>query len=121
MDKASLQKYLARQEQKRQKILDSFSRGKAAYDLATLAMDHSSKSAEAAARLLLSMEFDKPFNFKFLLRFDVENRAKADLLMAGYRTHDLWPSDWMYKEAIDGREIMGKVRNKWHSVLEESH
>ncbi len=120
MEKIDLKRYLAKQEQKRQEILNSFSRGRAAYDLANLALEHTSRSAEAAARLLLSMELDQPFDFKFLLRFDAENRAKADLVMAGYQPHNLWPSGWIDKEGFDGFEIIARLREKWYSALEES-
>ena len=114
MDQDTIKRIQARQEQRRLNILNSFDRGTAAIDLANMALDHSSSGAEAAARLLLSMENGKSFEFRFLLLLDVENRAKAELMITGYKHHDRWPSKWMDAAGSNGKEIMDKIKRKWH-------
>ncbi|WP_420588179.1 hypothetical protein [Bacterioplanoides sp.] len=114
MDQNTIKRIQARQEQRRLNILNHFNRGTAALDLAKMALEHSSNSAEAAARLLLSMENGTSFEFRFLLFLDVENRAKADLMTMGYKHHDRWPSKWIDAAGSNGKEIMNKVKRKWH-------
>ena len=107
------EKYMQYMEAKRSSILNASSRGESAYILAKLALDHGSSSAEAAASLLLSMEHGRDFDFKKLLSFDTENRAHADLVMAGYKPHELWPSKWMDDAGYHGVDVMDTVRDKW--------
>lgn len=100
-------------EQKREKVLLGNCRGTAAHQLALMAIEHSSSSAEAAASLLLGMEHGSDFNFQLLLKFDAENRALADLVMLGYKPHEIWPSKWISEAGFDGESIMQSLREKW--------
>ncbi len=109
----NIAKLMARQEQQRLQTLNSFNRGTAAIDLAELALNHYSSGAEAAAKLLLSMEHGEAFDFRMLIKLDTVNRAKADLIMAGYKPHELWPSKWMTEAGRNGRQIMEVLGSKW--------
>ena len=113
MDTVKLEDYVQKMEAKRLEILKNSNRGKSAYVLACIALEHGSSSAEAAASLLLSMEDGKEFDFKKLLSFDTENRAHADLVIMGYKPHELWPSKWMSEAGYHGTDVIDTVRDKW--------
>lgn len=108
-----IDKYEAREREKGAAILQSSSRGKSAFALASMALEHCGSGAETAARLLLSMEYGHPFNVQNLYRFDTENRAHAEVAIAGCVAHELWPSGWMDAEGFDGAGIMQQLRDKW--------
>lgn len=117
MCKVTIEKILARQVAERNAVMESSNRGKSAHALATMALEHGSSSAHAAASLLLAMEHGKPFDFESLLSFDSTNRAHADLIMLGYKPHELWPSKWMNEEGYHGVDIMDALRDKWKETL----
>ncbi|WP_152554247.1 hypothetical protein [Endozoicomonas elysicola] len=99
--------------ERRELTLRNFTRETAAVDLAQMSLMHSGSGAQAAAKLLIAMEYGKPFEFQMLLSLDYENRAKADLMIEGYLPHDLWPSRWMSSAGVDGQGLMEKVFDKW--------
>ncbi len=113
MTEAQIQQIMAEQEQQRQNVLKGTTPEKAAVELAQMALKHNGSGSEAAAMLLLSMEFQRPFDFTLLLKLDPFNRAKADLMMTRYKAHDLWPSVWMEDAGYNGKEIMQKLNAKW--------
>jgi hypothetical protein len=106
------EEYAKREAAKYQAVLSSSTRGQSAYHLATQAIEHSGGGAETAARLLLSMEYGSPFNMQNIYKFDSENRAHAEVAIAGCVAHELWPSRWMNDEGFDG-DIMKQLRDKW--------
>ena len=60
------------------------------------------------------MEYSQPFSFQDLLSFDDRNRAKADVMLLGYKPHHLWPSAWITEETDrDGRKLIEAVKQKW--------
>lgn len=109
----SYEKYLKEQIQKRNIVLAGSTRGKSAFHLAIQAIEHSGSGSETAARLLLSMEFGTPFNVQNLHKLDTENRAHAEVAIAGCVAHELWPSRWMTDEGFDGSDIMKQLKTKW--------
>ena len=113
MNTVTIEEIMARQEAEREGVLSNSDRGKSAYALASMALEHGSSSAHAAASLLIAMEDGKAFDFKCLLTFDSENRAHADLVMLGYKPHELWPSEWMNEAGYHGIDIMDSLRDKW--------
>ena len=106
------EEYAIKQAAKYQAVLSSSTRGKSAHHLATQAIEHSGGGSETAARLLLSMEYGTPFNMQNLCKLDSENRAHAEIAIAGCVAHELWPSRWMNDEGFDG-DIMKQLRAKW--------
>lgn len=106
------EEYEKKEQAKRTAVLESSTRGASAFHLASMAIEHSSSGAEAAARLLLSMEYGQPFNVQELYRLDSTNRAHAEIAIAGCVAHELWPSRWMNDEGFDG-DIMKQLRDKW--------
>jgi|GEM_PF-2013585 len=113
MKTITIEEIMAQQEQDRADILENSDRGGSAWELASMALRYSGSGSEAAAKLLLAMEHGKPFNFELLLRFDSTNRAHADLVLMGYRPHELWPSKWMNDAGIDGAGVMRDLLEKW--------
>lgn len=109
----TFQQYEQREAAKRAEVLSTSSRGKSAYHLASQAIEHSGSGSETAASLLLSMEHGTPFNMQNLYKLDAENRAHAEIAIAGCVAHELWPSMWMNEEGFDGTDIMQKLRDKW--------
>lgn len=107
-------KYEKREAEKRAKVLASSTRGKSAHHLASMAIEHSGSGAVVAAQLLLSMEYGHPFNVQNLYKLDSENRAHAEVAIAGCVAHELWPSRWMNDEGFDG-DIMKQLRDKWQT------
>ena len=112
MTNVTIQKVMAQQAQERQAVLDNNTRGTSAHTLAQVALEQHGSGAVCAAKLLLSMEYSEKFDFELLLSLDTKNRAHADLVMLGYKSHELWPSKWMEEEGFNGREIMAAVRQK---------
>ena len=104
---------MQRQKEERAAVLETSTRAESAYILARMAIDHSGSASEAAARLLLSLEYGQLFNLQQLLRFDTKNRAHAEIVIAGAVAHEMWPSQWMSDIDHDGAGIMQQVRNKW--------
>lgn len=104
--------YEKREAEKRTTVLASSTRGQSAHHLACMAVEHCGSGAEVAARLLLSMEYGHPFNIQNLYKLDSENRAHAEIAIAGCVAHELWPSRWMNDEGFDG-DIMKQLRKKW--------
>ncbi|WP_422139678.1 hypothetical protein [Endozoicomonas sp. ALC020] len=113
METTTLEHYIKKAQAKRSSILNTSDRGKSAYALASMALEHGSASAEAAASLLLAMEYGKAFDFVKLLSFDTENRAHADLVLMGYQPHHLWPSAWMDEAGYHGQDVMDTLLDKW--------
>lgn len=101
---------------KRAVVLESSTRGKSAFHLASQAIEHSGSGSEVAARLLLSMEYGLPFNVQNLYKLDSTNRAHAEIAIAGCVAHELWPSRWMDEEGFDGGEIMQQLHDKWQKA-----
>lgn len=112
MKTINVETLMAAQQNQRDQVIKNY-RGESAFALACLALEHDSGSAYAAASLLLAMENGKQFDFKCLLQFDIENRAHADLVMLGYKPHQLWPSIWMNELGYPGTNIMSTLRLKW--------
>jgi hypothetical protein len=110
------EEYEQQEAAKRDAVLASSTRGKSAYHLASQAIEHSGSGSEAAAQLLLSMEYGTPFNVQNLYKLDSENRAHAEIAIAGCVAHELWPSRWMNDEGFDGSAVMQKLRDKWQSA-----
>lgn len=113
MKTVTIEQVLAKQEAERNKVLENSNRALSAFELATMALEHSGDGSHAAAKLLLSMEFGTGFDFMLLLKFDSTNRAHADLVMLGYKAHELWPSKWMDEIGENGTDIMKRLRDKW--------
>ena len=113
MRSVTIEEIIKQQEQQRLDVLNNSDRGQSAYALATMALEHMGGGAEAAAQLLLAMEYGKSFDFTLLLKFDSTNRAHADLVMQGYKAHELWPSKWMDAAGYHGIDIMDTLRDKW--------
>jgi hypothetical protein len=109
----TLEQYAQREAAKREEVLETSNRGKSAYYLATQAIENSGSGSEAAAKLLLSMEYGTPFNMQNIYKLDTTNRAHAEIAIAGCVAHELWPSGWMNAEGFDGNDIMQKLRDKW--------
>ncbi len=93
--------------------MNKSNRAHSAKALAEMAIEHSGGGSEAAAKLLLSMENETSFDFQLLLKFDTTNRAHADLVMMGYKPHELWPSIWMEEAGLNGKELMSLLKAKW--------
>ena len=103
---------LAQEEGRRALVMNKSNRANSALALAEMALEHSGGSSEAAAKLLLSMEDEIAFDFRLLLTFDSTNRAHADIVMMGYRPHELWPSAWMEEAGLNGKEVMSLLKSK---------
>lgn len=110
----TIEEVIQAEEKKRSKVLETFNRATSAEALAHMALEHDGSGAECAARLLLAMEHEQPFNFTLLLNLDSTNRAHADLVLLGYKAHDLWPSKWMTAEGItNGKQLMADLKVEW--------
>ena len=110
----TLEELVERAERDRAEILANYTRGQAALELAVMALEHGGSGSESAAHLLVAMEYSQPFSFQDLLSFDDKNRAKADVILLGYKPHHLWPSAWITEETDqDGRKLIEAVQNKW--------
>lgn len=109
----TLEQYAQREAEKYEEVLATSTRGKSAYHLASQAIEHSGSGSEAAARLLLSMEYGAPCNMQNIHKLDATNRAHAEVAIAGCVAHQLWPSGWMNEEGFDGSGIMQQLRDKW--------
>lgn len=107
------EEYEQQEAAKRDAVLANSTRGKSAYHLASQAIEHSGSGSETAAQLLLSMEYGTPFNVQNLYKLDSENRAHAEIAIAGCVAHELWPSRWMNDEGFNGSEVMQQLRDKW--------
>lgn len=107
------EEYERQEAAKRAAVLNTSTRGKSAFHLASQAVEHSGSGSEVAARLLLSMEYGFPFNVQDLYKLDSENRAHAEIAIAGCVAHELWPSRWMNEEGFDGNGVMQQLRDKW--------
>ncbi len=115
MKTVTIEEEMAQQTAERDQVINNSNRGLSAYALAIMALEHSS-SAQPAASLLLSMEDGKPFDFRGLLSFNATNRAHADLVMLGYKPHELWPSQWMNEVSYNGIDIIDALCDKWDSI-----
>lgn len=105
---------IAAEKAKYDEVFESSTRGKSAYILSLMALEHGSGGALAAAKLLLSMEHEQPFDFTLLLKFDSTNRAHADVILKGYRPCEIWPSKWMDEEGLNGAELLEALAEKWN-------
>jgi hypothetical protein len=94
-------------------VLRNSDRGKSAFILASMALEHGGDGSYAAANLLLAMEDGQDFDFRLLLKFDSANRAHADLVIMGYKAHEIWPSKWLDEIGENGDYILNKLREKW--------
>jgi len=113
MKTVSIEKIMKEQEKKRQDILKVYNRGTSANELALMALNHNGSGSECAAKLLISMEYGHSFDFQLLLSLDTKNRTHADIIMQGYKPHELWPSKWMDEQGLNGADIMRKIKFKW--------
>lgn len=113
MQTVSMEEILADQEAKRAEVMNKSNRSHSALALADMALEHHGDGSHAAARLLLAMEYGTGFDFRLLLKFDSTNRAHADLVMLGYKPHELWPSKWMDDIGKNGEKIMQQLADKW--------
>ena len=113
MESININEILAQQEKERIEILEKSNRAHSALALAKMALEHSGGGSHAAAKLLLSMQHGTDFDFQLLLKFDTTNRAHADLVMMGYRAHEIWPSSWLDDIGENGADIMNKLSTKW--------
>ena len=110
----TLEELVQRAERDRAEVMNTYTRGQAALELAEMALEHGGSGSESAAHLLIAMEYSQPFSFQDLLSFDDRNRAKADVMLLGYKPHHLWPSAWITEETDqDGRKLIEAVRQKW--------
>lgn len=109
----SIDEYMEKEKENREAVLGLSDRGQSAFALAVMALEHGSSSAEAAARLLLSLEDGELFNLQTLVKFDSKNRAHADVVILGCQAHEYWPSQWMVDGGVDGVGIMERLREKW--------
>lgn len=109
----TLEEMEARRKARRDEVLNTSDRCKSAFVLANMALEQDGGGAEAAASLLLSMEYSELFNFENLLRLDAENRAHADIVMAGYHSCDFRPSSWLEEIGEDGKGIFSEIRQIW--------
>jgi hypothetical protein len=112
----NLEDMLLEQQQQRDLVLSNSSRGLSALALAKWALDEGGDAGLAAAALLLSMELEKAFDFRLLLKLDSTNRAHADLIMQGYKPHQLWPSQWIGEVGGDA-SLIKRVEEEYSNVL----
>lgn len=106
--------YQAKQTAIRMQILETSTRGKSAFALASMAIEHSGSGAHTAAKLLMSMEYGTPVNIQDLHRLDTTYRAHAEMALSGCIAHELWPSKWITEEGLaDGESLMEQLRKKW--------
>jgi len=115
MNNIALKKITAQQEAMRTEVIDNSNRAQSAFALAEMALEHSGDGSYAAATLLLAMENGNPFDFQLLLKFDSTNRAHADLVIMGYKPHELWPSKWMDGIGKNGVHVMTSLAEKWEN------
>lgn len=113
MQDLAIREVIAQQEADRERVLNHSDAAQSALVLANMALEHGGSGAEAAARLLLSMQYARSFNFRYLTAFDATNRAHADLVIMRYTSHDLWPSRWLNAIGQDGNKIIEDIRDKW--------
>ena len=114
MTNISIEALLAYEEKKREKVLSEYDRATSAEFLALMALEHNGRGAECAAKLLLALENETSFDFTLLLSLDSANRAHADLVILGYKAHDIWPSKWMVNTGItNGEQLMADLKEKW--------
>lgn len=109
----TIEQMIAEQVAERKAVLDSCDRSDSAKVLAEMAIHHSGSGAYAAAHLLMAMEYGTPFKFELLLSLDSTNRAHADIIIMGYRSHEVYPSLWMDEKGHKGSELIQSVRRKW--------
>ncbi len=113
METVTVEQIMREQAEERTQVMDTSNRANSAWVLADMALEHDGSGSQAAAKLLLAMEYGTAFDFRLLLSFDSTNRAHADLVMLGYKSHELWPSKWMDDLGKDGEQIMKCLADKW--------
>lgn len=84
-------------------------RAKSAQHLAKLALSGEGSGSAAAARLLLSLQFNEPFNLQDLIRLDSVNRAHAETVILGIEPSDIWPAAWFE----NGSDILNQIKAEW--------
>lgn len=113
MNDALARKIMQRQKDQYMAVKNKNDRGHSAQVLTEMALKHNSGSAQAAAELILAMEYDWPYELSRLLRFDSTNRAHADVVLQGFQSCEGRPSQWITDNGAEGVALVRQLYMDW--------